>query len=67
LQSFRKESAGIPEFREKLLKFEAEKKELRQEIKTRSDEPEKIIADYSVKIGKLNTIYICIYKRSNVK
>jgi hypothetical protein len=38
-----KESAEIPEFREKLLKFEAEKMELRREIKTRSDEPEKII------------------------
>jgi cell division protein FtsB len=49
IAELRKENAEIPKLREKLLKFadaEAEKIELRRELKGRTDELEKTIADY---------------------
>ena len=67
ITELRKENAEIPELREKLLKFaevEAEKVKLRRELKARSDEPEKTIADYSAKIGNLNAIIVELEKNS---
>src|SRR6266496_5143800 len=69
ITELRKENAEIPELREKLLKFaevEAEKVELRWEFKARSDELEKTIADYSVKIGKFNAIIMELEKNNAV-
>ena len=40
--------------------------ELRQELKARSDELEKTIVDYSVKIGKLNAIIVELEKNNAV-
>jgi hypothetical protein len=39
--------------------------ELRRELKAKSDELEKTIADYSVKIGKLNAIIVELEKTPN--
>src|SRR2546430_8017289 len=69
LRELNKENTEIPELREKLLKFaevEAEKMELRQELKARTDELEKTIADYSVKIGKLNAVIVELEKTNAV-
>jgi len=58
IAELRKENAEIPELREKLLRFaevEAEKMELRRELKARTDELEKTISHYSVEIGELNS------------
>src|SRR5947207_4700353 len=69
ISELRKENTEIPELREKLLKFaevEAEKMELRRELKARTDELEKTIADYSVKIGKLNAVIVELEKTNAV-
>ena len=69
IAELRKENAKIPELEKKLLKFakiEAEKMELRRELKARSDELEKTIADYSVKIGKLNAVIVELEKTNAV-
>src|SRR4051812_29422150 len=61
----RKENTEIPELREKLIKFaevEAKKMELRRKLKARTDELEKIIANSSAKIGKLNVIIVDLEK-----
>src|SRR3954447_13572785 len=69
ISELRKENTEIPELREKLLKFaevEAEKIKLRRELKAKTDELEKTIADYSVKIGKLNAVIVKLEKTNAV-
>ncbi|RIA95208.1 hypothetical protein C1645_817054 [Glomus cerebriforme] len=69
ISELRKENTEISELREKLLKFaevEAEKMELRRELKARTDELEKTITDYSVKIGKLNAVIVKLEKTNAV-
>ena len=48
ITELRKENTEIPKLREKFAEVEAEKVELRRELKGRTDELEKTIADYSV-------------------
>src|SRR3954464_6027923 len=65
ISELRKGNTEIPELREKLLKFaevEAEKMELRRELKARTDELEKAIANSSAEIGKLNAIIVDLEK-----
>ena len=50
IAELRKENANIPELEKKFADVEAEKMELRQELKARTD--------YSVKIGNLNGIIV---------
>ena len=50
----------------KVIGLEAEKMELRRELKARTDELEKTIADYSVKIGKLNAVIVELEKTNAV-
>ena len=47
------ENAEVPKLRKKVAEEEVEKMKLRQELKARTNELEKIISHYSVKIGKL--------------
>ncbi|CAB4440075.1 unnamed protein product [Rhizophagus irregularis] len=61
-----KENAEIPKLREKFAEADAEKVELRRELEGRTDELEKTIADYSVKIGKLNAIIVELERNNAV-
>ncbi|RIA80337.1 hypothetical protein C1645_838884 [Glomus cerebriforme] len=69
ISELRKENTEILKLKKKLLEFakvEAEKMELRRELKARTDELEKTIANYSVKISKLNAVIIELEKTNAV-
>jgi septal ring factor EnvC (AmiA/AmiB activator) len=66
IAELRKENAKIPELEKKLLKFAKIELNFLSQLKARSDELEKTIADYSVKIGKLNAIIVELEKTNAV-